>query len=108
MDEIFKGWLKIIDDYVVPFLRTKNGMYIVCSVIFVFLAFILWTVGNKINRKEVAHMPTPQDRIIEQLESKIERLNLEVDDLKEELRISKNMLEDITGELHNTHPNQGE
>jgi len=33
MDEIFEGWLKIIDDYVVPFLRTKNGMYIVCGVI---------------------------------------------------------------------------
>jgi len=41
MDEIFKGWLKLMDDNVIPFLRTKNGMYIVCSVIFVFLVFIL-------------------------------------------------------------------
>ena len=40
MDEIFKGWLKIIDDYVVPFLRTKNGMYIVCAVIVVLLIVI--------------------------------------------------------------------
>ena len=35
MDEIFKGWLKVIDDYVVPFLRSKNGMYIVSALIFV-------------------------------------------------------------------------
>ena len=53
-------------------------------------------------------MPTPQDRIIGQLKSEIERLTLEVDEIKEELRISKKMLEDITGELQNTHPNQGE
>ena len=53
-------------------------------------------------------MLTPEQRIIEQLESDIGLLKLEVDDLKEELRISKKMLEDITGELQNTHPNQGE
>ena len=53
-------------------------------------------------------MLTPEQRIIEQLESEIKRLNLKVDDLKEELRISKKMLEDITGEMQNTHPNQGE
>ena len=44
-------------------------------------------------------MSTPQDRIVEQLESEIGRLELEIDELKEELRISKKMLEDITEEL---------
>ena len=50
-------------------------------------------------------MPTPQDRIIEQLKSEIERLTLEVDEIKEELRISKKMLDDITEELQK---NQGD
>ena len=44
-------------------------------------------------------MQTPHDRIVEQLESEIGRLELERDELKEELRISKKMLEDITEEL---------
>ena len=40
MDQVFKAWLKMIDDYVVPFLRSKNGMYIVCGLIFVLLIAI--------------------------------------------------------------------
>ena len=38
--EIFKGWLKIIDDYVVPFLRTKNGMYVTWGILFLLLILI--------------------------------------------------------------------
>ena len=50
-------------------------------------------------------MPTSQDRIIEQLKSEIERLTLEIDEIKEELQISEKMLEDVTGELQK---NQGD
>ena len=35
MDKVFKSWLTIIDDYVVPFLRSKTGMYVVSALIFV-------------------------------------------------------------------------
>ena len=42
-------------------------------------------------------MLTPEQRIIEQLESEIERLTLEIDEIKEELQISEKMLEDVTG-----------
>ena len=35
MDQIFKSWLKVMDDYVIPFLRSKNGMYIICALFFV-------------------------------------------------------------------------
>ena len=44
-------------------------------------------------------MQTPHDRIVEQLESEIGRLTLERDDLKEEIRIIKKMLEDAQEEL---------
>ena len=44
-------------------------------------------------------MLTPQDRIILQLESDVGRLTLERDDLKEEIRIIKKMLEDAQEEL---------
>ena len=43
-------------------------------------------------------MQTPQDRIVEQLESDAERLTLERDELKDELKILKKMLEDATEE----------
>ena len=35
MDKVFKSWLTIIDDYVVPFLRSKTGMYVVSALILV-------------------------------------------------------------------------
>ena len=44
-------------------------------------------------------MQTPQDRIVEQLESDVERLTLERDELKDELKILKKMLDDATEEL---------
>ena len=47
MDEFHKKWLKIIDDYVVPFirkqlitfLRSKEGMWIIISIL---ALLILW------------------------------------------------------------------
>ncbi len=33
MDKIHKYWLKIIDDYVVPFLRSKEGMGIIIGIL---------------------------------------------------------------------------
>ena len=47
---------------------------------------------------------TPQARIIEQLESDIERQNLEIFELKGEIKILKRMLKDATQELQK---NQG-
>ena len=47
---------------------------------------------------------TPQDRIIEQLESDIERQKLEIFELKGEIKILKQMLKDATQELQK---NQG-
>ena len=44
-------------------------------------------------------MSTLQNRIVEPLESEVERLTLERDDLKEEIRIIKKMLEDAQEEL---------
>ena len=44
-------------------------------------------------------MPTPQDRIIEQLEFDVGRLELERDELRDELKILKKMVEDATEEL---------
>ena len=49
-------------------------------------------------------MPTPQDRIIEQQESDLERLKLEIFELKGEIKILKKMLKDATEELQK---NQG-
>ena len=47
-------------------------------------------------------MSTPQDRIIGQQEADIERLKLEVFELKGEIKILKKMLNDATGELQKT------
>ena len=44
-------------------------------------------------------MPTPQDNIIEKLESEIERLKLEIFTLKGELKITKGLLNEATLEL---------
>ena len=44
-------------------------------------------------------MSTPQDRIIEQLESDIERQKLELFELKGEIKILKKMLKDATAEI---------
>ena len=44
-------------------------------------------------------MPTPQDRILLQLESDVGRLTLERNELEGELRILKQMLKDAEGEL---------
>ena len=44
-------------------------------------------------------MATPQDKIIEQLESDIERYKLEVFDLKGEVKILKAMIKDVTSEF---------
>ena len=44
-------------------------------------------------------MPTPQDKIIDQQESDIERLKLEVFELQDEIKILKRMLKDATEEL---------
>ena len=44
-------------------------------------------------------MLTPQDKIIEQLESDIERQKLEIFELKGEIKILKKMLKDATEEL---------
>ena len=49
-------------------------------------------------------MPTPQDKIIEQQESDIERLKLEIFELKGEVKILKKMLKDATEEIQK---NQG-
>ena len=49
-------------------------------------------------------MQTPQDRIIERLESEVGRLTLERDELKDELKILKKMLEDATEELKEVAP----
>ena len=49
-------------------------------------------------------MPTPQDNIIEQQESDIERLKLEIFELKGEVKILKKMLKDATEEIQK---NQG-
>ena len=47
---------------------------------------------------------TPQDRIIEQLESDIERQKLEIFELKGEIKILKQVLQDATQEIQK---NQG-
>ena len=44
-------------------------------------------------------MSTPQDRIIEQLESDIERQKLEIYELRGEIKILKKMLKDATAEI---------
>jgi len=44
-------------------------------------------------------MPTPQDNIIEKLESEIERLKLEIFELKGDLKITKGLLNEATLEL---------
>ena len=44
-------------------------------------------------------MSTPQDNIIEKLESEIERLKLEIFELKEELKITKGQPKEATLEL---------
>ena len=44
-------------------------------------------------------MATPQDKIIEQLESDIERFKLEIFELKGALRITKKQLKEATLEL---------
>lgn len=49
-------------------------------------------------------MQTPQDRIIEHLESEVGRLTLERDELKDELKVLKKMLEDATEELKEVTP----
>jgi len=49
-------------------------------------------------------MSTPQDSIIEQQESDLERLKLEIFELKGEIKILKKMLKDATEELQK---NQG-
>ena len=49
-------------------------------------------------------MSTPQDSIIEQQESDLERLKLEIFELKGEIKILKKMLKDTTEELQK---NQG-
>ena len=49
-------------------------------------------------------MLTPQDKIIEQLESDIERQKLEIFELKGEIKILKKILKDATQELQR---NQG-
>ena len=33
LEKIYKWWLKLIDNSVVPFLRSKSGMYIILGVI---------------------------------------------------------------------------
>ena len=49
-------------------------------------------------------MSTPQDRIIEQQESDLERQKLEIFELKGEVKILKKMLKDATEEIQK---NQG-
>ena len=49
-------------------------------------------------------MPTPQDNIIEQQESDIERLKLDIFELKGEIKILRKMLKDATEEIQK---NQG-
>ena len=44
-------------------------------------------------------MSTPQDKIIDQLESDVERLKLEIFEIKGENKILKKMLKDATEEL---------
>ena len=44
-------------------------------------------------------MSTPQDKIIEQLESDIERYKLEIFELTGEIKILKHMLKDATEEI---------
>lgn len=39
MEIIFQKWLKIIDGYVVPFLRSQTGMWVIIGV---FIFFILY------------------------------------------------------------------
>ena len=49
-------------------------------------------------------MATPQDKIIEQQESDIERLKLDIFELQGEIKILKKMLKDATEEIQK---NQG-
>ena len=44
-------------------------------------------------------MATPQDKIIEQLESDVERMKLEIFELKGELKITKAQLKEATLEI---------
>ena len=44
-------------------------------------------------------MSTPQDNIIEKLESEIERFKLEIFELKGELKITKSQLKEASNEL---------
>ena len=44
-------------------------------------------------------MSTPQDKIIEQLESDVERLKRENSELKDEIKILGNVLKNTAGEL---------
>ena len=45
-------------------------------------------------------MATPEENIIEKLESEIERLKLEIFEFKGELKITKGQLKEATLELH--------
>ena len=44
-------------------------------------------------------VPTPQNNIIEKLESEIERLKLKIFELKGELKITKSQLKEASNEL---------
>ncbi len=39
MDKIHKSWLKLVDGTVVPFLRSKSGMYIILGITIWFILY---------------------------------------------------------------------
>ena len=39
MDAMFQNWLKMIDEYLVPFLRSKTGMWVIIGITFIFILY---------------------------------------------------------------------
>ena len=37
--DLFKNYLKIVDNYIVPFLRSQNGMFVIIGIIILLILF---------------------------------------------------------------------
>ena len=39
VEDLFKNYLKIMDNYIVPFLRSQNGMWVIIGIIVLLVLF---------------------------------------------------------------------
>ena len=37
--DLFKNYLKIVDSYIIPFLRSQNGMFVIIGIIILLILF---------------------------------------------------------------------